>query len=81
MRRTRDIAESWALDVTKNGGKVTVFSDNAENLKFDSLNIITLQGVNDNMYPPQRKSYSVIRNVFNNRQFLYLWTGMLNILL
>ena len=58
--RGLDISRSWARDVIDGQeGDVTVFADNPKKITFPNMNIITLDGVNDNMYPPQRKSYSV----------------------
>ena len=31
-----------------------MFSDNPDNLQFDNIEVVTLNGVNDNMYPPQK---------------------------
>lgn len=69
--RTLDIAQSWARDVSD--GDITVFSDNPDKLMYSYMNIVTLDGVNDNMYPPQRKSYSVIRHFHDFSLDEYDW--------
>ena len=61
--RALDISKSWGRDVRNSGvGDISFFSQNSKNLSFENIDIITLEGVNDNAYPPQRKSFSLIRH-------------------
>jgi chondroitin sulfate synthase len=40
---------------------------------YPNVEIVTLKGVNDNMYPPQRKSYSLIRHFHDVSGQNYDW--------
>ena len=69
-----DISKSWARDVIKSDdGDITFFAQNKQNISFENIEIVTLAGVNDNMYPPQRKSFSLIRHFHDTAIEKYDW--------
>lgn len=77
--RTRGLsaAETWAQDMNKKGlsstAKLEIYADSDFQVPGTGVKVIRMPGVADNVYPPQKKSFSAIKYMADHYIDQYEW--------